>query len=227
MSDARASWASARADRAFYPTMALVLVALAVAGFMPTFFARDTAAFGPLSTPALVHGATGTVWLLLFCAQAALVAARRVVWHRRLGWLGAAATVAFVASGVLVTAALERSHGAEPLAWRAPHLFTNLAPLAAFAVFAAAGVTQRANPTRHKRLMLLAAVVLAPPALGRLLERLDLTELNLLVYASLAFANALCDFAVYRRPHAISLFGAAALVAIDVVTTTWLATVGS
>lgn len=227
MNAAPAPPTAARADRVFYPAMALVLAVLAAAGFRPTFFVRDSAVLGPLSLPALVHGVAGTAWLLLFVVQTALVAARRIAWHRWLGWLGAAATVAFVASGVLVIAALERSHGAEPLAWRAPHLFTNLAPLTAFAVFAAAGVSQRANPARHKRLMLLAAVVLAPPALGRLFERLDLTELNLLAYGGIAFASAFYDFVVYRRVHAISLYGAAALVAIDVATTTWLAAVGS
>lgn len=227
MSGARAFPVSARADRAFYPAMALVLAVLVAAGFMPTFFARDSAALGPMSVPVLVHGVTGTAWVLLFLAQTVLVAAQRVAWHRRLGWLGAAVTAAFVVSGVFVIAALERSHGNEPLVWRAPHLFTNGAPLAAFGVLVAAAVWHRANAARHKRLMLLAAVVLAPPALGRLFGRLDLTELNLLAYAGLAFANALYDLAVYRRPHAIALFGAAALVAIDVVTTTWLAAVGS
>ena len=63
--------------------------------------------------------------------------------------------------------------------------------------------------------------------IGRLFGRLELTELNLAAYASFAFANAVYDLAAYRRPHAISLLGAAALVAIDVTTTLWLAAVGS
>jgi hypothetical protein len=75
--------------------------------------------------------------------------------------------------------------------------------------------------------MLLAAVVLAPPALGRLFGELGLTELNFVAYAALVFASPAFDWLAHGRPHAISLLGAAALVAIDAVTTAWLAAVGS
>jgi uncharacterized membrane protein YozB (DUF420 family) len=219
--------ARTRFEHAFYGSAALVLLALVAAGFAPTFFARDVAVLGPLPSAALVHGIAGTAWLLLFATQVALVATRRVAWHRRLGLAAAAVAVVFVASGVVVIANLERSHGTEPLAWRAPHLFTNGAPLTSFALLVAAGIWQRATTARHKRLMLLAAVVLAPPAIGRLFGELSLTELNFVAYAALAFASSMFDWLAHGRPHAISLLGAAALVAIDAVTTVWLAAIGS
>ena len=118
----------ARFEHAFYGGASLVLLALVAAGFAPTFFARDVATLGPLSSAVLLHGIAGTAWLLLFTCQIGLVATRHVAWHRRLGLVAAAVAVVFVASGVLVIADLERSHG-EPLTWRAPHLFTNGAPL--------------------------------------------------------------------------------------------------
>jgi hypothetical protein len=226
--DARQPFAApARLEHAFYSGFGVVLVALVAAGFGPTFFVRDVSVAGPLPWPALVHGIAGTAWVLMFAAQTALVATRRVAWHRRAGWALAAVTAAFIASGALVIAALERSHGAEPLAWRAPHFFTNGAPLTVFALLVAAGVWQRSRAARHKRLMLLAAIVLAPPAIGRLFAELGLGELNLAAYAALAFANAVYDWLAYGRPHAISLLGGASLVAIDAVTTVWLAAVGS
>ena len=226
--DARQPFAaSARFEHAFYVGFALVLAALVAAGFAPTFFMRDSSVAGSLSWPAFVHGVAGTVWVLLFAAQAALIATRRVAWHRSAGWAAAAVTAAFVASGALVTAALESSHGAEPLSWRAPHLFTNLGPLSAFALLIAAGIWQRSRAARHKRLMLLAAVVLSPPAIGRLFGPLGLAELNLVAYAALAFANAAYDWLAHGRPHAISLLGAVSLVAVDAVTIVWLAAVGS
>ena len=110
---------------------------------------------------------------------------------------------------------------------RAPHLFANGAPLTLFALLVAAGIAQRSRSARHKRLMLLAAVVLAPPAIGRLFDQLGLAELNLAAYAALAFANAGYDWLAHGRPHAISLLGGAVLVATDAVTTVWLAAVGS
>ena len=203
--------------------MALVLVVLVAAGFAPSFFVRDVSVAGPLPSPVVVHGIAGTAWLLLFAAQIALIAARQIAWHRRAGWAAAAVTAVFVASGGLVIAALERSHGAEPLAWRAPHVFTNGAPLTLFALLVAAGIWQRSRAARHKRLMLLAAVVLSPPAIGRLFGQLGLTELNLVAYAALAFANAVYDWLAYGRPHAISLVGAGALVGVDAATIAWLA----
>jgi len=221
------SFAGAPLEHAFYFGMALVLLALLATGFSPTFYARDASALGPLPSAVLVHGLAGTAWVVLFATQVALVATRRVAWHRRAGWAAAVVTGVFVVSGALVTAALERSHGMEPLTWRAPHVFTNGAPLTVFALLVAAAIWQRSHAARHKRLMLLAAVVLAPPGIGRLFGQLGIAELNLVAYAALAFANAGYDWLAHGRPHAVSLLGGAALVAMDAVTTAWLAAVGS
>jgi hypothetical protein len=174
-----------------------------------------------------LHGVAGTAWLMLFAIQSGLIAIRRVAWHRRLGVLGVALAIAFVASGIAVIAGLERAHVGESRATLAAHLFTNVAPLTAFTLFVAAAAWQRGVAAWHKRLMLLAAIVLTPPAIGRLFGYLDLTRLNLLAYASLAFANAVYDTWARGRPHAVSLLGAVVLVAIDVTTTLWLTAVGS
>jgi hypothetical protein len=46
-----------------------------------------------------LHAAVSALWLLLFLAQAALAATRRIEVHRRLGMLGAALTLVFVVLG--------------------------------------------------------------------------------------------------------------------------------
>lgn len=216
---------SPQSDRWFFTTMALLLLALAAAGFAPTFYARPNEA-PRLASLVFVHGVVGTAWLTLFALQTSLVAARRTAWHRRLGLAGVALTAAFAVSGALLIARFERLHGDEPSGVLAAHLFTNVAPVVAFTVLAAAGIAQRAVPDRHKRFMLLAAVVLSPPAIGRLFAELEVARFNLLAYAGLAFACALYDWFVRGRPHAVALVGAAALVTIDVVTSQWLAAVG-
>jgi hypothetical protein len=134
--------------------------------------------------------------------------------------------IAMVAVGSVVIADLERAHGAEPAAVLAAHVFANAAPLTAFGALALTGVWQRRVPARHKRLLLLATVVLAPAALGRLFARFDVPDLALPVYAALAFANAAYDAVVLRRVHAVALGGAVALIALDVATTWWLSAVG-
>jgi hypothetical protein len=60
-----------------------------------------------------------------------------------------------------------------------------------------------------------------------LFGQLGITELNLVAYAAFAFANAGYDWFTHGRPHAISLLGATAFVAVDAATTAWLAAVGT
>lgn len=213
-------------DRAFYPAIATALAALLFAGFTPSFYARPSGV-APLAAAVFSHGVAGTLFVLVFAVQSWLVAAGREAWHRKLGVAGAALAALFVLSGVVVTANLEQGHLAEPGRVLAAHVWTNAAPLAAFALLVTAGIWQRRVPARHKRLMLLAAVVLLPPATGRLFAPLDLAWFNLPLYVCAAFANAGYDLATRGRPHALSVWPAAALVAIDVTTTWWLAAVGS
>jgi hypothetical protein len=217
--------AAPRTDRLFYTGMALTLLAIAAAGFAPTFYRRP-AELPALPLVVLTHGLLGTAWLALFALQTALVAVRSLEWHSFVGVLGAGLALLFVVTGAPLVARFESLHGDEPLRVLAPHLFTNVAPLVAFAVLTGAGLWQRKVASHHKRLMLLAAVVLSPPAIGRLFAELDLVRFNLLAYAGLAFANALYDWIVRGRPHAIALVGATALVTIDVITTRWLAAAG-
>ncbi len=215
-------------DRKFYPAMAAVLTVLVLAGFTPSFYARAwSSAALPLATPILLHGIAGTLFVAVFATQSWLIAAGRERLHRKLGVAGAVLAALFVASGIGVTINLERGHSFDSARVLAAHVWTNAAPLAAFAVLVAAALWQRRIAERHKRLMLLAAVVLLPPATGRLFGPLELAWLNLPIYVCATAANAVYDVVTRGRPHALSLWPALALVAIDVTTTRWLAAVGS
>jgi hypothetical protein len=215
-------------DRKFYPVMATVIAGLVFAGFTPSFYAREWLGGPvPLAGPVFAHGVAGTLFVLVFFVQSCLIAAGREPWHRKLGVAGALVATAFVFTGALVTLNLEQSHVGESQRVLAAHVWTNAAPIAAFALLVAAGIWQRRVPARHKRLMLLAAVVLLPPATGRLFGTLDFAWLNLPVYVCAAAANSVYDVIARGRPHALSVFPAMALVAIDVTTTLWLAAVES
>src|SRR4051812_3401132 len=98
-------------DRWFYSGMATLLAAVIFAGFVPTFFARGAFAdLPPLPALSLLHGMAGTLWLVLFLAQAWLVTANRRDWHRQLGVLGAVLAALFVASAAGVITQVERGH---------------------------------------------------------------------------------------------------------------------
>src|SRR5688572_28570361 len=88
--------AEAAYDRVFYGSMSVLLAALTLVGFGPTFYFRWW--FGPTTTVTGVttlspftyfHGALFTAWVALFIIQTSLIAARRVSTHRRLGVAGA------------------------------------------------------------------------------------------------------------------------------------------
>ncbi len=207
---------SARADRIFFASFAVVIAVVIFAGFTPTFFARGR--FGslpPLGPIRVAHGIAFTTWVVLFVTQPLLIVARRRQWHAYLGAAGAVVAATMLATGLAVTSALERSHAPEPAPTLFAHLFTNVAPLCVFAAFVALGIRCRHVPAAHKRWMLLATVILVPPATGRLLPHFGLEAFNTPVYALFAFTLAVYDRLSLGRVHPISLYGAAFLIGLD------------
>jgi len=156
------------AERAFFGGMAILLCAVVFAGFFRTFFGAGFVE-APLPSPILpVHGAVFTAWMLLFLAQAALVSARRIAWHRSLGVaafclpplmiaLGVAAAIDALGRGVTIGALDPATSLALPL-WN----------ITAFAIVIFAAWKARRRPDAHKRLVLLATIGLSDAALGRL-----------------------------------------------------------
>jgi glucan phosphoethanolaminetransferase (alkaline phosphatase superfamily) len=215
-------------DRWFYSGMATLLAGVIFAGFVPTFFARG--AFHdlpPLPTAAPSHSLAGTLWLALFVVQAWLVTADRRDWHRRLGVAGAVLAALFVLGAAGVIANLEHRHLYDSVGTLAAHVYANGAPTAAFGVLVAAGISQRRVAARHKRFMLLAAIALLPPGMGRLFGYLGLSFLNVPVYLCVLFFNTLYDVFVHRRVHPVSWIGGVVLAAIEISTDWWLEAIGS
>lgn len=160
------------AERLFYGGMGIAVLLLVFAGFAPTYFLRGAMDAGrPLApmTPLIhLHGALFSAWIGLFVVQAARISARRHRLHMRLGTLAVGLAAAMVAVGAMTgIQQVERASGPPgipPLVWLA-------VPLIAILVFAglvAAGWANRRDPQTHKRLMLLAAVQMLQPAVGRL-----------------------------------------------------------
>ena len=93
-----------RVDRWFYIGVALSLIFLNVIGFAPSLI-DPSSRMAPLPlTPLVVaHALTGSAFLLIFLAQATLVATGHTDIHRRLGIAGAVLALAFVVLGYLST----------------------------------------------------------------------------------------------------------------------------
>ena len=222
----------ARPRSLFFVVMALVMLAIVVTAFTPSLYLRS--AFGTtdyLGNPSLlphlvVHGVVLTAWYVLFLVQPGLVAASRTGTHRRLGVAGAGLAAAVVVSGVLTTVhAVPRfiEGGFDVAGDVAPVVVGNFVSLAVFTVFVAAAVYFRKRPATHKRLMLLASVIIIGPAfstarpVGRALMPY-VPEAVVILTFTLACLGALAwhDFASNRRLEPATLWGTL-VIAIGIV----------
>src|SRR5436309_1847864 len=71
-----------RRIRWFCLAMAASAVIVVFVGFAPTYYLKGTSAPASLPMRVHVHGVLFTAWIVLFFAQSALVAVRRVALHR-------------------------------------------------------------------------------------------------------------------------------------------------
>jgi hypothetical protein len=147
--------------------MAFLLCACVYIGFSPTYF-RAGVFHAPLPSPILhIHGAVFTVWMLLFVVQSALISARRVRWHRSLGTIAFCLPPIMVVLGTIAAIdALRRGVGIGPLD-PAVSLAIPVLSIVTFAVVICASWRARRRPDAHKRLILIATIILVAAAFGR------------------------------------------------------------
>lgn len=199
--------------RRFYLAVAVAAAVIVFAGFAPSFYLRPPEA-GPLKPLLAVHGAVFSLWLLVFLAQTALVPARKVKWHRTLGWAGLGLAAIMVVLGVM--AALDSLRAGSPVPGLDPRVFAML-PFGDIAVFAGLvgwAAAMRRRSEWHKRLMVMATISLLTPAIARLLIPVGGGAPMFLLLTALAVAAVIAfDWIAHRRPHPAYLW-AGALVAL-------------
>lgn len=154
-------------ERVFYSGMAILLCVCVFIGFSPTYF-RAGMMRAPLPSPILhIHGAVFTLWMLLFVAQATLISARRVKWHRSFG------TVAFCLPPIMIVlgviAAIDALHRGVKIGPLEPTVSAAipLIGIVAFTIVIYASWRARRRPDAHKRLILIATMGLVAAAFGR------------------------------------------------------------
>src|SRR4029077_5650741 len=94
---------NSRYERVFFAGMALVILALVVVGFWPTYYGAGVVQAPLPSTMIHVHAVVFSLWIVMFLVQVGLVSARKVKWHMTLGLVGMGlaalvVVVAFLAS---------------------------------------------------------------------------------------------------------------------------------
>lgn len=152
----------------FHSVATAILAAAVVAGFTRTYYLRFLSDLPPMSFAVHVHGIISTLWIALHFTQARLIAARNVALHKKLGIVTALIGFLLIYQGAeLALGSAARGHapnGRDPLQF----LAISMGSVVMFAAFLVPALALRARKEWHKRLMLLATMVMILPAVGRL-----------------------------------------------------------
>ncbi len=195
-------------EKYFYLFMSVFIAAVVVYGFSLTIPAR---LFHPtIQPPKLiwVHGAIFFAWLGIYIAQSALVRARKVQVHRRLGWWFAGLGAIIPILGIGITYIMTRFEIATLHMDAMSHIYALPIPFLDMLAFTSAfvpAILWRKRPEYHRRLILIAACTLTAAAWGR--TPLDPPILSF--YAGVDFLivlGVLRDLFVNRSIHAVYLW---------------------
>ena len=194
----------------FFFYMAIILIVIVISGFSAIAMIRPE---GPLAIPLIlhIHGAIFLGWFVLLATQARLIGAGNVSLHMRLGKASVVLTVAMIILGYIAT----RHAYARP-DWSIAghsHEASAIFPATDIVLFVAAyalGLLNRRDGTAHKRLMLIAGIIIIDAAMARLIFVLGAPPpMILVVEMSLVLSLVVYDFITRKRPHWASLFGVA------------------
>lgn len=198
--------------------MGLVAVAVALAGFAQTFILPVSA--GRFKAPAIVylHGASAFTWICIFAGQPLWLRAGRFGAHRLAGIIGAAAAGGFVLTTPFVGAyAVTRDYQAGGGEAALSGIVGNLSSPLIFASLVIAGILTRRTPETHKRLMLLATIVILWPAWFRFrhyfpdVPRPEIV-FGVVIADSLVLAAAMRDWFSLGKIHSVWTIAGTALI---------------
>lgn len=196
------------AERRFYVSVAIGVIIVVLAGFSVDLDLLHD--MSPLSALVRVHGAAMLGWVALFVTQTVLVARRHVEWHRRLGIFGAAlAGVVVIAGGATVVVAARLGGEHVPPGMPTPLFMARSAALLLdFAILVGAALALRRQSAWHKRLMLLAALVVFDAALARFISAYTHWGLDpAIARDALVLLCVAIDTLRYRRLHGAFVAG--------------------
>ena len=198
----------------FYVGMALTGLAVVLLGFSRTYLAPMAQGDFQAAGVVHLHGALAFGWVLLFVLQPGLIRAERYGVHMRTGLLGlglatATAITAVPVALLAVARDLASGFGAGAVS-SLPGVLTSMAIFLGL-VLAGAWAAFRGRGAVHKRLMLLATIVVLWPAWFRLRHWLPGVPdpqfwLGVVAADSLMFAAMIRDRLVEGRGHPVWLW---------------------
>ena len=218
----------------FYFVLALVFAFIAFAGFTPSYLAPVAAGEVDRAPILHLHAALFFAWTVLFVVQTRL-AQSSLQTHRALGLAGISLATAMVFAGFIIIVrglGLGEATGNE-VAARTIAVVPVFA-ITTFAICVALAIANVGRPESHKRLMIMATVVLLPAAVARLLFALfappdavlveignPVSDLELLlprlilpalIADALLIAGIVHDWRTRGRPHRVYVIGGLCIV---------------
>jgi len=205
-------------DRRFYLIVTLLTAAIVFTGFARTFFLNGF--FAKLHLPSLfiLHGVVFSSWLILLVTQSALVSAKQIRIHQKLGYASIAIVLAMFTLGWMMSVQAAQ-RGFTPPGGPPPTTFFafQLNGLFAFVAFITAGYLFRNRPETHKRLMIAGTVLILTPTIARIFL---LFGSNLVIVKAFAvqlvilLACIVYAFVTRKRIHLPYLFATVTLLAL-------------
>lgn len=152
--------------RGYFLGISIILLALTLVGFGDNLF-TDIHQPSNSQPRFIVHGLFSLGWMLILVTQAGLVRAGNVRLHRRIGTAAVLAFAGVALSTVYLFWVVWK--GWDPMP---PHIRANRILLPAAALMVWLGWANRRRPDVHKRLMLLATLLLMEPVISRTFDPL-------------------------------------------------------
>ncbi len=193
----------------FFPIMTGIVVGFIILGFGAGIAARGG---GYVPPPALMlHGVVTLAWFALTLVQAMLIRVGRFTLHRALGTLSTGLALAIVVLGYF-TVRIAVSNPDWTIAG-----FDNVGSaifpffdIVTFAILYGLGVAKRSDAPAHKRLIVLAGVMMMDPAVARVaIFIVGFAPLALVIELAILAAFPIYDWRTRGRPHGASIFGVA------------------
>ncbi len=210
-----------RFERIFFVAMAVLFPVLAGLGFAPSYQAAYSGQI-KLHWFVHVHGALMTSWLLIFLVQSLLAAKGQLRFHRQLGLFSVTlGAIIWISMGMaVVRSLLEFPPPVDDRTWDTVTL--SLAVMVLFGMFFTAGILLRRNSAAHKRLLLIATVVLMQAAVDRIQW---LPGLGTAYFVRFIYVDALLlplfvyDLVTVRRVHRMTGLACGLLLAMQLAVT--------
>ena len=197
-------------ERSFFLSITVLIFAAVFYGFTSEYVQFRAEYFPFPSLLVYIHAALFFSWMLLLMVQASLVSAGRVAWHRHLGIAGFFLLCCMPVVGALtVTAAV--AHNRFPPGFDGPWVFyyASLASLLAFSSLGYFALRYRNAPPTHKRLILLATLVIGEAGIFRWPVHWihEISHGVTMVTYSFLLLIVVYDFYSRRKIHPATLWG--------------------